>query len=228
MKQNAITKLRTPNIIMDALGKSELGFFPEFYKRNRCSVNWTYAIALALWASGVAVLFYANAGQYVENVTYSISILFLLFISLMTWMDRYVRKAQNNQNIIRSYGFDPSEVTGLRQVSYLRFKKQLYSMGYLTGNKEDDSKLLLEYISWVKPAPGLPKSSVWIAGFSTFATLLVARDTSEIILTLIGLYCVISLFFGYIQMSEIMRRKKYTALEFLQSLRAENLISDPN
>lgn len=227
MRQDTVTELRQSSVLMAALKKSELSYFSEFYKRNRRAVKWIYAVAIILWAAGTMLFLICNKEQDLcQNALFSLLALLLLPMSLFIWMGRYVHVSSKKQEIISSYGFDPSEVLSIKQVSYLRFRKELFSMGYLTGKKEDDARLLSLYISWVAPTPKLTTIALFLAGFSSLGTILASNDLTIVLLTLAGLLLAFFLFRIIIDVSEISKWREYVVLEFLQSLYAENQISD--
>ena len=227
MRQDTVTELRQSSVLMDALKRSKLGYYSEFCKRNRGAMVWFYVVAGILWAVVTTlILIFNNEQSSWHNALLSFMTLLLLPISLFIWIWCYVRVPINKQEIISSYGFNPSEVLTIKQASYLRFKRELFSIGYLTGRKDDDAPLLSLYISWIAPTPRLTTIALLLAGFSSLVSILVSKDWITILLTLTGLLVAFALFRAIIDMLEISKWNNYIALEFLQSLYAENQISN--
>lgn len=227
MRQETVTELRDRSVLMDAFKKTKVGYFTEFYKWNRCLATILGVVIFILFVIVTSLLFIFNEAatriEYVcQNLSLSIIFLSVLIIILIGYISWHIKK--NRQEIVSAYNFNPAEIKNIKQISYLRFKNELYSINYLTGNQEADAQLLSLYISWLTPSTKITIIEILLAAFSSIVIIFTTKDLATMLFTLSALMITFALFKIVSDMTFILKQNQYLALEFVQSLYAENAL----
>lgn len=231
MKKRIITEIRERRVLMNALKRTKVGFITEFYRLKPCLMITLCASALMVWGVVTGLLFMVNDGKstmsYVsENLSFSLITLTTLIILLVGYIKWYIEKQQ--WDIIRHYDYDPSKVTGLRHLTYLRFKNELYRINYLTGKQEADSQLLSLYASWVKQSITTTALQILLAAVPSIIIILASADFIKAILFLTLYILVFACLKIVNDIIYMYNHNQYLARIFIESLLAENQIVLPS